>query len=68
VLNEGASETLPAGRFAVETFGSEKEPPCSGEPGAGMTPPASAGAGADNGGRYVESWFIVEGGSVSAGN
>lgn len=44
------------------------EAPGPGEPGSGMTPPASAGPGADNGGRYVESWLTVVGGSVSAGN
>lgn len=55
-FTEGASETLPAGPFAVETFGRVKEPPGTEESGAGMAPPASAsaGAGADNGGRYVE--------------
>lgn len=68
---EGASEALPAGPFEVETLGSVKGPPCIGEPaepGSGMTPPASAGPGADSGGRYVESWLTVVGGSVSTGN
>jgi len=48
-----------------------KDPPCTGElaePGSGMIPPASAGPGADSGGRYVESWFTVVGGLVRAGN
>ncbi len=55
----------------MDTLGSVKDPPCTdGEPefGGGMAPPASAGPGADNGGRNVESWFTVVGGSVSSGN
>lgn len=74
----GASETLPGGPCPCVggTLGNLKDPPCTDELGAplpdelgpGKTPPASAGPGADNGGRNAESWFTVLGGSVSTGN
>lgn len=52
----GAPETLPAGPCVGETLGSVKDPPCSDDVGGGsaMTPPASAGTGADSGAREVE--------------
>ena len=55
-IRGGASETLPAGPSDVDTLGSVKDPPCTDElgGGSGMSPPASAGAGADNGGSDVE--------------
>jgi hypothetical protein len=70
LVRGGASETLPAGPSAGDILGSVKDPPCTDElgGGSGMSPPASAGAGADSGGMDDEySWFTVIGGSVSRG-
>jgi hypothetical protein len=56
LVGGGASEMLPAGPSTGEPLGTVKDPPCTGElgGGSGMSPPASAGTGADNGARDVE--------------
>jgi hypothetical protein len=56
LVRSGASEMLPAGPSAGDVLGSVKDPPCTDElgGGSGISPPASAGAGADSGGTDVE--------------